>query len=85
MPYDIIVPEPVEKEIKKRLDRHLVLRLNKRVQKLKENPDITGKPLRYPMTGMWEIRFERRWRVLYEINFQKKEVTILGLRHKDEM
>lgn len=85
MPYEIIVPEPIESEIRKKLDKHLVSRLNERMQKLKENPDVHGKPLRYQMAGVWEIRFEKRWRVLYEIDFELKRVTIIGLKHKDEM
>ena len=85
MPYEVIVPEPIEKEIRKRLDKHLVLRLNKRIEKLEENPEIHGKPLRFPMAGTWEIRFEKRWRILYEIDFQKKQIIIVGLKHKDEM
>ncbi len=85
MSYEIIVPEPIENEIKKKLDRSLFSRLDKRMQKLKESPDLYGKPLRWPLVGTWEIRFENRWRLLYEIDFKKKQVIITGLKHKDEM
>lgn len=84
MTYEILITETAQIEIKKKLDRSLNSRLDKRIQKLKEFPDVHGKPLRYPLEGTWEIRFENRWRVYYEIDFNKKIVTITGFKHKDE-
>ncbi len=84
MPYELLITETAQNEIKKKLDESLKDRLDKRVQKLKEFPDVYGKPLRHPLEGTWEIRFENRWRVYYEIDFVKKIVTITGFKHKDE-
>lgn len=85
MTYHLIIPEPIEHEISKRLDSFMILRLNKKMRKLKTAPDVYGKPLRMPLAGMWEIRFEKRWRVLYKIDYHGKIVTIVGFKHKDEM
>ncbi len=85
MPYEIIIPEPIEKEIDKRFDKELIKRFHKKMQKLSIAPDVYGKPLRAPLTGIWEIRFEVRYRILYTINYEKKFVTIMGIKHKDEM
>lgn len=84
MAYEVYVSEPAEKEINK-LDNHLIKRLHKRIQKLKTAPDVYGKPLRTPLAGVWEIRFEARYRVLYKIDHQKKLVVIVGFKHKKEL
>ncbi|MBI2547605.1 MAG: type II toxin-antitoxin system RelE/ParE family toxin [Candidatus Aenigmarchaeota archaeon] len=84
--YEIEFSETVEKEIKKKkLDTRQLDELNERLEKLKLAPDAYGKPLRRPLAGVWEIRFERRYRILYIIDDQRKIVTIVGLKHKDEM
>jgi len=85
MSFEILIPEPAEREIEKKLDKSMIIRLHKRMQKLRIAPDIYGKPLRRPLEGTWEIRFENRWRVLYKIDYNQKTVTITGFRHKDEM
>lgn len=51
MAYELEIPEPVEKEICKKLEKHLIERLNKRIRKLEEDPKI-GKPLRKPLAGI---------------------------------
>ena len=71
----LITPEPIEREIKK-LDKELQRRLGKRLEKLKTAPDVYGKPLRWPLAGTWEIYFENKFRVLYEIDFNNKTVTL---------
>jgi len=85
MMYELRITEPVEKWIDKHLNRTLVKRLDNRIQKLAIGPDFYGKPLRGPLTGIWEIRFEKRYRILYKIDYQNKVVTIIGIKHKDEM
>lgn len=85
MPYLIEITETAKKEITKKVDASLIDRLDKRIQKLAEEPKIFGKPLRGPLAGIWEIRFERRWRLWYTVDDQQKRVIIVGFRHKDEM
>ena len=83
--YKIRITETAKKEINKKLNNSQLARLNKRIKdKLAAGPDVYGKPLRKPMAGTWEIRFERRYRVEYEINYQNEEVIITGFKHKDE-
>ncbi|MDH7594459.1 MAG: hypothetical protein QHG99_08990 [Methanomicrobiales archaeon] len=49
-----------------------------------KNPDIHGKPLRGSLHGLWELYFERKFRILYTIDFEKGEVIIEAIKHKDE-
>ncbi len=84
MVFELFITETAQKELKKKLDKSLKPRFDNRVQKLKEAPEVYGKPLRWPLDGTWEIRFENRWRVYYEIDFDKKIVYITGFKHKDE-
>lgn len=83
--YEIVIPEPVEKELIKRFDDHMLKRLHKRIKKLETAPDVYGKPLRGPLAGIWEIYFERRWRVLYAIDYARKVVVLMAVKHKDEL
>ena len=85
MIYKIEITETAQKEMAKKLEPHLIERLNNRVKKLEIEPKVYGKPLRTPLAGIWEIRFEKRWRVLYVIYEDKKTVAVVGLKHKDEM
>ena len=85
MPFIIEVSDDAKIEIKKKLEKHLRERLYKRLEKLEVAPDIYGKPLHFPMAGVWEIYFENRWRVLYVIDSKNKKVVVIGLKHKDEM
>ena len=85
MTYSIEITETAQKEIAKKLEAYLIDRLDKRIKKLEIEPNIYGKPLRGPLAGIWEIRFEKRWRIFYKIDENKKIVYIVGLKHKDEM
>ncbi|MBU0898191.1 MAG: type II toxin-antitoxin system RelE/ParE family toxin [Nanoarchaeota archaeon] len=85
MVYRIDITETAQKEIFKKLEPFLIERLDKRIKKLEDEPKIYGKPLKRPLIGIWEIRFEKRWRVWYKINDDQKLVEIVGFKHKDEM
>ena len=82
--YDVELTDVFKKEIKK-IDKQYILRVDKKIRALKEAPKNHGKPLRHPLAGVWELRFEKRFRVLYKINEEKKTVTLIGFKHKDEM
>ncbi len=58
--YKIEITETAQKEIIKKLEPYLIDRLDKRIRKLELEPKIYGKPLRGPLAGIWEIRFEHR-------------------------
>jgi len=83
MVYEIIISPTAEKDLKK-FNRQLQRRFFKKIEKLKEHPDVYGKPLRRPLAGKWELRFERRWRIVYKINDKNKVVEIVAIWHKDE-
>lgn len=83
--YEIVIPEPIEKVLTKRFDAHMLKKLHKKIKKLETAPDVYGKPLRGPLAGIWEIYFERRWRVLYTIDYEKKVVILRAVKHKNEM
>ncbi len=85
MDYEVRITETVQKEIKKKLDAHLIDRLDTRIKKLEDNPKSFGKPLRGELAGKWEIYFERRYRIIYEIYENAYVVEIVGFKHKDEM
>ncbi len=84
MPYDIIIPDKIQRIIDKKCDNHLKKRLFTNY-KLENNPQSYAKPLRVPLAGIWEIYFEKRWRVLFEIDENNKSIIIVGFKHKDEM
>ena len=75
---------PSAKEDLKKFDRELQRRFFKKIEKLRDNPRIFGKPLRRPLAGKWEIRLEKRWRIVYSINEMEKLVEIEAIWHKDE-
>lgn len=85
MPYEIIIPEKIQRIIDKKCDKHLKTRLFTKLLKLEDNPQSHAKPLRVPLAGIWEIYFEKRWRVLFEIDETNKLIILVGFKHKDEM
>jgi mRNA-degrading endonuclease RelE of RelBE toxin-antitoxin system len=85
MPYEIIIPNKIQRIINKKFDKHIQKRLFTKLLKLENNPQSYSKPLRAPLAGIWEIYFEKRWRVLFEIDENTKLVIVVGFKHKDEM
>ncbi len=83
MVYSIKITQTAEKDLKK-FDKEMLRRFFKKIEKLKYHPCIHGKPLRRPLAGKWELRFERRWRIIYTINERDKTVEIDAIWHKDE-
>lgn len=49
---------------------------------LLEDPRRIGKPLREELTGIYSARLGREWRVLYEIDEDKRTVIVLDIRHR---
>ena len=84
--YEVIVPDRVQNEVKKRLkNKELINRFYKKLRKLENAPLVHGKPLRKPSSNIWEIYFEKRWRVLFEIHKKDKIVLIVAFGHKDDI
>jgi len=82
MTYDVIISPATEEDLRK-FDRELQRRFFNKIEKLKENPSIHGKPLRWPLAGRWELRFEGRWRIVYSINERDRKVETIAIWHKD--
>jgi len=57
--YDIKVT-PTAKDDLRKFDKELQRKFFNKVEKLKHDPKSCGKPLRRPLAGKWELRFERR-------------------------
>ena len=83
MKYEIEMMPSAKADLKK-FDRELQKRFFNKIEKLKDYPDIFGKPLRWPLSGKWELRFEKRWRIIYIISEKEKLVQIEAILHKDD-
>jgi mRNA-degrading endonuclease RelE of RelBE toxin-antitoxin system len=83
MAYEVIISPTAEKDLGK-FDKELQRRFFNKIEKLKDYPSVYGKPLRWPLAGKWELRFEKRWRIVYIINEAGKRVEIVAIWHKDE-
>jgi mRNA interferase RelE/StbE len=49
---------------------------------LLENPRGVGKPLHEELNGIYSARLAQAWRVLYEIDEDKRTVIVLDIRHR---
>ena len=83
MTYDIIISPTAEEDLKK-FDAELQKQFFRKIEKIKKYPAIYGKPLRRPLIGRWELRFERRWRIIHIIDKEHEKVKIVAIWHKDE-
>ncbi len=81
--FTIMINAPAEKWLRK-YDREIQKRFAAKIRKLKENPDLHGKPLRGLLHGYWELYFEKKFRILYTIDYKEQTVTIEAVKHKDE-
>ncbi|MDD5143922.1 type II toxin-antitoxin system RelE/ParE family toxin [Methanoregula sp.] len=81
--YTILIKEPAEEWLKK-YDKNIQRDFVKKIQKLSENPELHGKPLRTPLHGYWELYFEKSFRIIYTIDFKNSVVYIEAIKHKDE-
>ncbi|VVB87687.1 ParE toxin of type II toxin-antitoxin system, parDE [uncultured archaeon] len=83
MTFTIKINEPAEKWLRK-YNREIQKRFATKIRKLKENPNLHGKPLRGSLHGYWELYFENKFRILYTIDYEEQTVTIQAIKHKDE-
>jgi len=81
--YSIRIKRPADEWLRK-YDRNIQQHFANKIRKLKENPEVHGKPLRKPLHGYWELYFERKFRVIYSIDFENHIVYIEAIKHKDE-
>ena len=81
--YKIQISESLLKWLDKHFNKEQIRQWYKKVKKLEEHPQIHGKPLRKPIAGLWEFRFDNCWRTYYEIDYENKIVKIKVIEHKD--
>ena len=81
--FTIKIKEPAEKRLR-RFNKNIQNYFAIEIRKLKENPDIHGKPLRGSLHCYWELYFENKFRILYTIDHNEKVVIIEAIRHKNE-
>jgi mRNA-degrading endonuclease RelE of RelBE toxin-antitoxin system len=81
--YNIRIKEPAEEWLR-RYDKNIQRHFAKKIRKLKDSPEIYGKPLRKPLHGYWELYFENSFRIIYTINLDDHTVIIEAIKHKDE-
>lgn len=70
------------KRIKNKLDKSILIKLSKQIEKLIENPEI-GKPMRYNRKGTREV-YISPYRLSYAYLKEKEIIYLLDLYHKDE-
>lgn len=71
-----------EKRMKEfRKDKEVVTELKKKIEKLLSDPFI-GKPLQYRLANYRSIRVRDKYRLIYKINDNDKEVVLEGFGHR---
>ncbi len=81
--YEVKVMPTAEEDLRK-FDKEFQRRFVNKIEKLKFFPEIYGKPLGNVMHGKWELRFEKRWRIIYIIDEVKKIVEVHFIWHKKD-
>lgn len=81
--FTIRIKDPAEEWLKK-YDKNIQQKFANKIRKLKENPELHGKPLRKPLHGIWELYFEKKFRIYYTIDKVNYIVYIEGIYHKDK-
>ena len=79
MTYEVLIPEKIERKIKK-LDKVNQDRVISKLDDLEENLEL-GKSLRH--TRLWSLRVGK-YRITYEINKTKMQIYIESFRHRKE-
>ena len=85
MPYELIVPEHLDKIFFKlsKKDKFQFEILTRKINEILENPKI-GKPLTANMVGQWRVHI-RNFVLTYEIIEKEKIVKLLDYAHHDEV
>jgi mRNA-degrading endonuclease RelE of RelBE toxin-antitoxin system len=76
----VIFDPNFKKKFKKIRDGSSKMAIVKKIQKIKENPEI-GKPMKYSRKGTREL-YIGSFRLSY--NYSKEKILILDLYHKDD-
>lgn len=79
MTYTLKIDKEFDKDFGK-LDKSIKISANKKLQRLKENPNEIGKHLHY--LNIWELHVEM-YRIFYFIEEKEKAIFLLAMKHKD--
>lgn len=81
MTFKVLLHSKAAKEIQK-IEETVRSRIIERAKQLHENPDKLGKPLK--QSDYWSLRVGD-YRVIYEINQNKKQVITLFIGHRSKV
>lgn len=83
--YRIIYTHLFEKKVNKfKKDKELVTELKKKIEKLLSDPFI-GKPLEYPLVNYRSIRIKGKYRLIYKLNENDKDLVLVGFGHRKDI
>ena len=81
MTFGVLLHPKAAKELQK-IEKQIRTRIIESSKQLRENPDKLGKPLK--QSDYWSLRVGD-YRVIYEINQNKKQVIILFIGHRSKV
>ncbi|MGH9066923.1 MAG: type II toxin-antitoxin system RelE family toxin [Acidimicrobiales bacterium] len=82
-PYELGTAPPARRALADRLPPEVAIAAVELITgPLLENPRRIGKPLREALSGVYSARLGRDWRILYEINQDKRVVIVLDIQHR---
>ena len=86
MTYRLKYTQTFEKRIEKikKKDKALMEEGMKKAEKLQEMP-YTGKPLRYKLAPYRSIRVKGKYRLVYRVDEEEKEVVLVAFGHREEI
>lgn len=84
--YNLAVKEGLDKKFKKlkRKDRGMLISIDRKVQDILDDP-YRFKPLRKPLQNKRRVHVGGSFVLIYEINEEKKLVTLLDFAHHDNI
>ncbi len=78
--YRIIIQPTALKLLKEISDRRIRQKITDRIEKLKESPEMQGKPLLGELDGYYSVRaVGQRYRIIYAVNNTQITVLIVAL------
>lgn len=86
MSYRLKYTKTFEKQIEKikKKDKALMEEATKKAEKLQEMPN-TGKPLRYKLAPFRSVRVKGKYRLVYRVDEDEREVILVAFGHRKEI
>ncbi len=85
MKYKLKFTKTFHKNVKKfRKNKELVESLMGRIEKIVENPNC-GKPLKYALSSYRSVRVKNRYRLIYKVDEERKEVILVAFGHRKKI